>query len=405
MNTSGLGRIRALASKDAREFLRDRRTIALMVISAFLFPLLGLMVAGLKTQQKALVAINICDEGAYAEALASLIREYITKYTPFNVTIVYSVNNCGSVPGATVTLMIPRNFSKNASSLGDPVIVRLYKLVGSPAATDAESIISTALSVFSRVLATERVKKLSEIAGLQLNPDYVLEPVRIVSEAVTETGAIAPPGAEEKAEIARFLAFAVFFVLNPAAIAVADAVARERESGTGEILAVTPLRGTEFVIGKTLGSMAAVAIAGSLDLVAALAYGYAVLAGSATPVSVALFHSLQTILAILVTVSITIFATLLVPGQRTATLLTSLITGTAMLIFFSALFVDIQALPAPIKAIMYIVPYTHTVLAIHSYALGNIVRALEHSLIVILLSLGLFIASAHVYKPDRLVRR
>ncbi len=405
MNTSGLGRIRALASKDAREFLRDRRTIALMVISAFLFPLLGLMVAGLKTQQKGLVAINICDEGAYAEALARLIKEYITKYTPFNITIVYSVNSCGSVPGATVTLIIPRNFSENASSLGNPVIVRLYKLVGSPAATDAESIINTALSVFSRVLAAERVKRLSEIAGLQLNPDYVLEPVRIVSEAVTETGAIAPPGAEEKAEIARFLAFAVFFVLNPAAIAVADAVARERESGTGEILAVTPLRGTEFVIGKTLGSMAAVAIAGSLDLVAALAYGYAVLAGSATPVSVALFHSLQTILAILVTVSITIFATLLVPGQRTATLLTSIITGTAMLIFFSALFVDIQALPAPIKAIMYIVPYTHTVLAIHSYALGNIVRALEHSLIVILLSLGLFIGSARVYKPDRLVRR
>jgi ABC-2 type transport system permease protein len=405
MDKSGLGRIRALASKDAREFIRDRRTIALMVISAFLFPLLGLMVAGLKTQQKALVAINICDEGAYAEALANLIKEYITKYTPFNTTVVHNASNCGAVPGATVTLMIPRNFSVNASSLGRPVIVRLYKLVGSPAAADAESVINTALSVFSRVLATERVKRLSEIAGLQLNPDYVLEPVRIVSEAVTETGAIASPEAEEKAEIARFLAFAVFFVLNPAAIAVADAVARERESGTGEILAVTPLRGTEFVMGKTLGSISAVAIAGSLDLAAALAYGYAVLAGSTTPISVALFHSLQTILAILVTVSITIFATLLVPGQRTATLLTSLITGTAMLIFFSALFVDIQALPAPIKAIMYIVPYTHTVLAIQSYALGNTVRALEHSLVVVLLSLGLFIGSARVYKPDRLVKR
>jgi len=405
MDKSGLGRISALASKDAREFIRDRRTIALMVISAFLFPLLGLMVAGLKTQQKALVAINICDEGAYAEALANLVREYIIKYTPFNITVVHNASNCGAVPGATVTLMIPRDFSVNASLLGRPVIVRLYKLVGSPAAADAESVINTALSVFSRVVATERVKRLSEMAGLRLNPDYVLEPVRIVSEAVTKTGAIAPPEAEEKAEIARFLAFAVFFVLNPAAIAVADAVARERESGTGEILAVTPLRGTEFVMGKTLGSMAAVAIAGSLDLVAALAYGYAVLAGSVTPISVALFHSLQTILAILVTVSITIFATLLVPGQRTATLLASLITGTAMLIFFSALFVDIQALPAPIKAIMYMVPYTHTVLAIQSYALGGTVRALEHSLVVVLLSLGLFIGSAHVYKPDRLVKR
>lgn len=397
-------RIKALAVKDTYEYVRDHRTLALMFISALLFPLLGLMITGLKTQQEAFVAVNVCDSGVYTDSLVKLVEEYITRYTSFNVVISNNSNGCGMVPGAIVTLVIPRGFNSNASTVDNPAIVLLYKLVGSPAALEAEAAINNVLASFSHLLAVERVKNISSMAGLEIDPIYVLEPVRVVSETVTATGMAVSPEVERIANIVRFLAFAVFLVLNPTAIAVADTVARERESGTGELLAVTPMRGVEFVLGKALGSVVAIAVAAGLDFIAALVYGYLMFTSS-IPLSMAFFHAIQIMLAILVTVSIAVFATLLVPGQRAATLLASMITGVAMLVFFSALFIDIEALPTLIKSVMYMIPYTHIVLAIESYALGDTSKALEHSIVVLVLSILLFIASARVYKPDKLVKR
>ncbi|HID41464.1 MAG TPA: hypothetical protein EYP33_04835, partial [Pyrodictium sp.] len=71
-------RLAVLVRKEALEFLRDRRSLILMAVSAFLFPVLGLLVTGLKTQQAALVAIVVCDTGAPAEELAQQL------YTAFS---------------------------------------------------------------------------------------------------------------------------------------------------------------------------------------------------------------------------------------------------------------------------------------------------------------------------------
>ena len=396
-------RVRSLAWKDALELLRDRRSLALMVVSAFLFPLLGVLVTGLKSQQKALVAVEVCDSGGEAEELASLIVEALRSYSPFNVTRV-KAGSCRAVPGAVLTVAIPEGFSGNASSLGRRAVVLLYRLVGSAAANDAENIVRAAVSTFSRKLAVARVEELARRAGLTLEPDTVLDPVALRSATVTAAGAAAPPSLEERAEAARFLAFAVFFVLNPAAVAVADTVARERETGTGELLAITPLTGFEFVMGKTLGSLAAVAVAGGLDLLAAAAYGVAV-QGAAAGLGLALFHALQTVMAVLVTVAVTVLATMLVSGQRAATMLSSMVTGSAMIVFFTALFIDFNTLPTTVRALLYLVPYTHTVLAIEAYALGSAGAAALHTGMLAALTLAALAAAARLYAPMRLVKR
>ncbi len=396
-------RVKSLAWKDALELLRDRRSLALMVVSAFLFPLLGVLVTGLKSQQKALVAVETCDDGDEAEELLNLIVDALRSYSPFNVTVVRA-DSCSAVPGAVLTVAIPRGFSVNASSLERRAVVLLYRLVGSAAADDAESVVSAVVSTFSRKLAVSRVEELARRAGLRLEPDTVLDPVTLRSAVVTAAGTAAPQALEERAQAARFLAFAVFFVLNPAAVAVADTVTRERETGTGELLAITPLTGFEFVAGKMLGSLAAVAVAGGLDLLAAAAYGAAV-QGVAAGFSLALFHAAQTVMAVVVTVAVTVLATMLVSGQRAATMLTSMVTGSAMIVFFAALFVDFNTLPLTVKAAMYLVPYTHTVLAIEAYALGYVGAALLHTGMLAVLTLAALAAAARLYTPTRLVKR
>ena len=403
MAERALDRVAALAWKDALELLRDRRSLALMVVSAFLFPLLGVLVTGLQRQQAAVVAVVLCDHGEAAEKLAGLITDALEGAPGLRVVVV-NASGCRAPEGAVLAVAVPPGFSVNASSLGKPVIIKLYKVIGSPAADTAEAYVNAALQRFSQSLARERVERLAKLAGVHVDPDVVLSPLRLVSEEVTPSGAQASPIEAARARAARFLAFAVFFVLNPAAIAVADSISRERESGTGELLAVTPLRGWEFVAGKAIGGTVAALVAGGVDAVAALAYGFATGFQGADAGLIAV-HVVETMLAIVVTASLTILATLLVPGQRAATLITSTITGLAMMIFFSVLFIDIKSLPAGIKALLYLVPYTHTALAIESYALGDVAAALLHTLVLAVLSVAALAAAVKAYRPDRLVKR
>jgi ABC-2 type transport system permease protein len=397
-------RIAAIAWKDTLEFLRDKRSIGLMLVSAFLFPLLGLMVTGLKAQQHAKVAILVCDPSKEAHEVAEILASTLQEYGSFNITVSMGAATCGPVADAVATIVIPAGFGANLSTLNNTALLKIYEEIGNPAASDAASIVSTLVDQYSKHVAAMRVAKLAERAGMRLNPETVLNPIRLVSEGVTPSGAPASPEEAQRASIARFLAFSVFFVLNPAALAVADAVSRERESGTGEMLAITPLTGLEFVTGKALGSLAAALVAGGVDLAAAAAY--AVLTEfRAVDAGLVFLHAAETVLAILVTMAVTVLATLLIPGQRAATLTTSIVTGTAIMVFFSVLFVDVSSLPVLFRAILYLIPYTHTALAIENYALGDIVATSFHTAVLIAATLASLAAAAYVYKPERLVKR
>jgi ABC-2 type transport system permease protein len=396
-------RVLALAWKDAVDFLRDRRSIGLMIVSAFLFPLLGLMVTGLKAQQAAPVAVVACDRGAAAEEVARLIAEALRKAGSFNVTLAND-SSCGPRGGAAATIVVPAGFTANITSLNRTAVILVYKAIGNPAADDAEAIVDNAVRLYARKVAEKRVEVLAEKAGIRVAPGAVLEPLRVSSRGVTPTGQPASPEEAARASVARFLAFSVFFVLNPAALAVADSVSRERESGTGEILATTPLSGLEFVAGKAAGSLAAALVAGSVDLAAAFAYAFLTGFQGADP-ALAAVHAAETVLAIIVTMAFTVLATLLVPGQRAATLVTSMVTGLAVMVFFSVLFVDIDALPPLVRLLLYLVPYTHTAVAIEAYALGEAWRTLLHTLILVAAAAVSLAAAGAVYRPDRLVKR
>jgi ABC-2 type transport system permease protein len=396
-------RVKALAWKEVLEFIRDRRVIALMALSAFLFPILGLLVAGFKAQQRAPVAILLCDRDRLAEQFARLLAESINASEGLYAVIIRMPTCNLTLGGYIAYVAVPAGFSANATSLDKPVIIKFYKLVGSAAAQDAENVVWNAAWRLSEKLARDRVERLAAKANITVTVNNIIHPVKIVTTAVTATGKPASKRTLALAEAARFLAFSVFFVLNPAAIAVADAIAREREMGTGELIAVTPLTGLEFIVGKAAGALAVSLVAALLDLAGALAY--VKLIGFTEAIFLAWFHALQVILAVLVTASITTLITMLIPGRRAAGLVASIVTGLATLIFFSSLFVDFTKLPLEAKLFLYLIPYTYTVEAILSYALNQTVKAAIYTLALSGATLTALAIAAKIYRPDRLVKR
>ncbi|BEP17705.1 ABC transporter permease [Pyrofollis japonicus] len=398
-------RATTIAWKEVLEFLRDKKSIALMIISAFLFPILGLVVTGLQTHQEAPIAVLVCDKSRLANMFANKLVHAIVVTPGLEPVLVNGsvTNNCSLPSNVVAGILIPRGFGVNASDINKPVYIYFYRVVGKAAADQAATILNNIAAEFAHNISISRIRVLAKKAGITVNPDYIRNPVYIVSESVSAGGAPVSPEIVAKANTARFLAFSVFFVLNPAAIAIADAIARERESGTGELLAITPVTGFELLLGKTAGALVAASIAGGIDALAAIAYTSLVLGG--LDAGLVAVHVTGVLLAVLVTAAFTMLITLLVPGQRAATLTASMITGFATIIFLSALFVDYSTLPLSIRLAFYMIPYTYVVAAIKSYALGAVTQTILYLLVLLVLTILALIGSAKVYSPERLVKR
>ncbi len=398
-----MNRLLLLAWKEVIDYLRDTRTLVLMALSAMVLPLLGILVMGLQSQQKIVAVVAVCDEGAWAEKLARMVEKELASH---GVKVV-RVNTCKPLPGVELGLLIPRGFSDNVTRLGSPVVVRVYALVGSTGAARARSILDIVLHRFSEEVARARVAILAEKAGVKVDADLVLHPLRVLEEQVTVTGQPAPPSLAVRASMARFLAFAVFFVLNPATISLADAFAGERERRTAEMLAASPLRPIELVLGKIAGSLVVAAVAAALDAMGVIAYLLVLgLQGLVVglELDLALFHAFSTLVAVLASAGLAAPIAVIAPTPRAATIGASVVTAAATAVFFSALFIDFNRLPLLIQAVLNVVPYTHVAMAITSYALGEKLLPFIHLLVALAMTGGGVIVAAKLYDPERFVR-
>ncbi len=401
----GLWRLRVIAWKELIEALRDRRTVGLMALSAMLLPVLGVFVSGLKGAQQAPVAVVLCDRGPEARALASMLLEAYGERPGFRVELVES---CAVRGGYVFAVVIPPGFTANASSVDRVVVIEYVRVVGSVAASEAESVADSVVAEYSRQLARRRVLVLAGLANVSLqDPDAVLYPVRVRVEAVTAAGAPAQPGLEERVTAARFLSFAVFFVLNPAAVAVVDALVGERERGTAEMLAASPLRPRELVLGKMVGGLVLAAMAAAIDAAGVLAYLLLVSGQGVRGLGpdLALVHALQTLLAVVVTAALSVPVALRAPTPRSATMGAMLVTGAATAVFFASFFVDFDRLPPALQAALYVIPYSHVAMAIYTYAVGEVVRSALHTAVTVAAAAASVAVAVKLYRPDIFVRQ
>jgi ABC-2 type transport system permease protein len=398
-------RLRAIAWKELLEALRDRRTIGLMALSAMLLPVLGLFVSGLRGAQQAPIAIVVCDTGPEAEVLSSLLARAYSERRGFVVSV---VEGCKLSGNYVFAIVIPWGLTENATSIDRPVVVKYVRVVGSVAANEAESIADSVLAEYSKTLARRRVSLLAQLADVNItDPDNVLYPVRVKVETVTAGGAPAQPGLEERVTMARFLSFAVFFVLNPAAVAVVDALVGERERGTAEMLAASPLRPRELVLGKMVGGLILALMAAAIDATGVLAYLVLVSGQGVKGLGpdLALVHAVQTLLAVMVTAALSVPVALRAPTPRSATMGALLVTGAATAIFFASFFVDFDQLPPALQLALYLIPYSHIAMAIYSYAVGEAARTLLHTCVTIAAAAVSIALAARLYRAEIFVRQ
>ena len=411
--------IRPLLWKEFLDLRRDRKTlITSILMPVILLPLLGLLGVALISQQPVTIAVIDLDRATAASPLLGInisSREIAANITYKLKTMGFTVivaNDTGiiSSPDIDLAVIIPRGFAENASSVnatGRIVIVRKATI---QAAARAEAAVRGIIASINNRLAVEKIRGLARRANMTYaEPAAFLHPVSARTRLVSITGERVGYEEELRSLFARILVLALSFVVTPAVSYVIDGIIGERERKTIEMLLSNPMPVSTIMYAKLVAATALgliTAVADALGLVAYIGLSILAMGGGFLvlfdPVLL-IVHSVVAFFTILVTVTIALPFITRTRGIRSASNIASIITTMGIIVFFTGFIVDYARLEPLTKTILYIIPYTHSILAIQYYVIGYSATALAHILVLASLSIILLYISLKTINTEKLL--
>jgi sodium transport system permease protein len=233
-----LGRITAIAAKELKDALRDRRTIiAMILIPIIVLPVLMFLPAFLASPQRNPVRIAVIQSDSTSdEFLAGLASDQIRV-----VTIGRAENMTKLIQNGDYELgmVLPPDFSRILEGRDQRATITIFVDQSSTRGTIALALVQDAITKYADRIVAERLAK----TGL---PPEALTPIEtdLHSVTVTGTGAL-------------FLAillplFLGIYAVTGAMYFIMDTTAGEKERKTLEALLTMPATRTEIVVGKFL---------------------------------------------------------------------------------------------------------------------------------------------------------
>ncbi len=400
--------------KELLDLGRDRRTLfSVVLLPLLLLPLLGAFTVYFTKQQP--VGIALVDEEStsvsksFISKLEAWIKAYSAAYKQLcTIKHVSTRDEALRDPSIDYVVIVPRGFSSNITSVDRVAILITEKRIDTARSQMAETIVVSSIKGLQRDYAMLRIKELSRKAGVKLNPDAVLEPVRIEKQTYATGGRPAPPSEEYMFYTIRMLSFALLFVVTPSVTYVTDSIMGEKERKTLEALLATPVSYETLLAGKLVASSVIGIIAGVADVGGVITYFYIL---ERWGEGMTLLFTKELILLHSLDVALTVFATsaLVTPlvvrsgSVRAANIISSGVVGAATIVFFGALFTDIPRLPVPVYYPMLALPYTHSVLILYYYAQHFYTKVMIHLLALIACSGVLYAISFKTFNTEKIL--
>ncbi len=410
--------LEVLLHKELLDLWRDKKTLFTSVLMPLIMlPLLGLMSLALVTQQPVNIAIVDLDRNCSENPLLNItvdskwmvgnLTKYLKKYG-YNVSIYNNIDVIKN-PDIDVIVIIPKDFSLNASSLNNTAEITVYRKAGYQSASRAESTIYSIVSVFSYNISRLKLEALTRLAGVNATLQSLRNPVQAYTELITVTGEKVSFKVEFRNMFARTLVLALSFIVTPAASYVIDGIIGERERKTIEFLMVSPIPLSHIIYAKMIAATVLgviTAVADALGLVAymvmfGIAYGGKVLL--MIDYQLLLVHSVTAFFTILSTITITLPFITRTRGIRSASNVASIVTLVAVMFFFTGFFIDYIKLSPEILYPLYIIPYVHSILVIQSYMLEQYIRSVLHILFLAITSLALLVFTTKTINSEKLL--
>jgi len=413
-----LNYLKTLIWKELLDLSRDKKTIfTSILLPLVMLPLIGLLSLALVSEQPVRIAVIDLDNNTYTDPYLNIT--FSSKWVLSNITYYlkkygYIVNISHSTdilydPNIDLVVVIPKGFSKNATSLDNIARVIIYKKAGVQAATRAESTINSVLYYLSYKLSNEKISSIARLLNITIIPDTIRNPVQSKTEIVTIHGTPAQPEVEMKNMFARILVLGLSFVIAPATSFVIDGIIGERERKTIEMLLASPAPVTSIIYSKMIAATVLGLITAIADALGLVAYMFLFSLATGIPFGlvidpmILLVHSITAFFTILSTITISLPFITRTRGIRTASNIASIVTTIGIVFFFTGFMIDYIRLPPSILYPLYLVPFTHSILVIQSYIVGYYLRAILHGLVLAISSMILLFLTAKTISTERLL--
>jgi len=398
-----LNGLRAIFWKEVLDLSRDYKTIAYVVLMPLLIlPAVALFVGGLYSAQTITVTVVDLDGGEGARVFIEYLRGALEGLPGVNVELRIAAS-LEEAQGSHVVVVIPPGFTEALASLDGSAVIEVSRQAGVVAAEEVVQAVVRAASILESRIVELRVEELASLAGVDVDPRGLLNPVEVRFAYHTAGGAPAGSEAPAAALTARILIFSLFFVVNPALVFMSDAIVGERERRTIEKLLLAPVTLRDILLGKAAASVVlstAAAVADSIALILFFAIS-GVSVALAAPVLASWLASI--VLLVFTTTSLAAVVAARSESVRSAQAGSALLMIIAIIVFSSALAVDYASLPATVQAALQVIPFTHAALSIYYAAIGEQARAALHIAVQAALSLALAAAAARLIDEEKLV--
>ncbi len=415
VNTS---EFKTLLWKELLDLYRDKKTIFTSIILPLIsLPLIGLTGLALVEQQAVNIAVVDLDNSTYTNDLLNLtisskwvvgnLTNNLRKYG-YNVSV-YSSKDILEKPYIDLVVIIPVNFSRNASSLNTAARITVLRKAGVQAAIRAESIIYNIIDYFSKNISDLKIRALSRLINETIKPEALRNPVSAYTRVVGIYGQAVSPEVEFRNFFARILVLGFSFVVTPAASFVIDGIIGERERKTIELLLATPLTPQLIIWAKLVAATVLGLITALADIAGLLIYmaSFSLMLGVSFAVIVdpllIIIHAVTAFFTILVTISIALPFITRTKGIRSASNIVGIVTIVSLIFFFTGFYIDYIKLPENIIIPLYFIPYTHSILVIQSYIIGYTLRAFIHIMVLAFTSLIILYIASKMINTEKLL--
>jgi len=407
---------RNILIKELKELIRDPKIlIGIIIIPIIMFPVLGLVIGyaeqtAIEQAQKTSLLVLNNDGGNWSEPLTSYLQAAGAETTIVNNLTPQQLVSQGLLAknNATQFVEIPQGFSENLTKhfAGDTkitAVVNVYGIfnIGGIFSNIGSSGITNLVYSFNRYVAPDvlQTTQSSIIKGeIQQNVDPATLSSLLISQSI-------------------ILPITIMILLTYSMQIAATSVAMEKEEKTLETLLTVPVDRFSILMGK-LSSSALVAGLGAITYLV----GYSYLFGSITSgvsttgasLDLAALGLAPTALGYIL-LGITLFVTLLA-GLALAVIIsafaedvrgaTALVGYMYPLIFipsFALIYVDINVLPLPIKAVLFAIPFSQPVIASKAVIAGDYLTTILGIIYVAAFTLVVMYIASRLFATEKIL--
>jgi len=386
-------------------------TLIPIIVVAVVFGSVGQMIGGIgeTMEEKPVIGIVDADDGDFSDIATSVLTE--------TTDIVYDGSDAAEgleevkAKNGVALLVIPEDFSQSIDA-GQPGQIEVYWIVRGVGMMDSISsgVVEGLLQAVNQGISATLIQQNSSS-----DPALVLNPVIRIDTTLLKGKVIQglSPTALGNMLISQSIVIpiVVMMLIIMAGSSVISSMGLEKENKTLETLLTLPVRRSQIVIGKIVGSalvgliMAAIYMIGFSRYMNSFQFSDINLAdfGLAVGMQDYFLIGISLFTALLAGLSLCIVLGTFARDYRSAQALVFPITALAMIAMFLTLFKDFDTLPVVLRILAFAIPFSHPMMAMRALMLDNYWLVISGIAYTTVFTVTMVAVAVRIFNSDRLL--